>query len=115
MKTYLVKSYHEIFVDDYNEGEGKNVNSYTFSGKVRADSPKEAVNIYLNDNLGYNLGFENCEVCPDEEGLVQTSCLVDADNLQPSKQVVKMWENGEVDLYANIIQMYVYELKEVTF
>ena len=115
MKTYIVKSYHDIFVDDYKEGEGKNVNSYTLSGEVRADTPKEAVNIYLNGNLGYNLGFENCEVCPAEKGLVQTSCLVDADSLQPSEQVVKMWENGEAILYANNIQIYVYELKEVTF
>ena len=115
MKTYIVKSYHDIFVDDYNEGEGKNVNSYTLNGEVRADNPKEAVNIYFKDHLGYNLGFENCEVCPDESSLIQTSCLVDVDNLQPSEQEVKMWENGEVDLYANNILMYVYELKEVTF
>lgn len=115
MKTYLVRSYHDIFVDDYNDGEGKSVNSYALSGEVQADNPKEAVNAYLNDHLGYNLGFEDCDVSPDEAGLVQTSCLVDAYGSQPSEQVVKMWKNGEVDLYAVSIQMYVYELKEVTF
>lgn len=115
MKYYKVKSYHDVYVDDYNNGEGENVNSYVLNGEVQADSLKEAVNAYLNDNLGYNLGFENCEVCPEDKNLVQTSCLVDADNLEPSNTMFEAWRAGTVKLYSNHIDMFIYEVNEVDF
>lgn len=115
MKNYIVKSFHEIFVDDYNEGEGKHVNGYALSGEVQANNPKEAITAYLRDNLGYNLDFNNCEVSPEEGNLVQTSCLVNNDNIQPTNSEVKQWEAGNVELYSNRIDMFVYEVTEVNF
>src|SRR5690625_1351572 len=115
MKNYTVKSFHEVFVDDYNEGYSESINSYFLQDEVKAGNAQEAVTTYLNDNLGYNLGFEDCEVCPDENGLVMTSCLVDKDNLQPSDHDLKMWKMGKVKLYSDNILIYVYEQKEVAF
>lgn len=115
MKNYMVKSLHEVFVDDYKEGEGEHANAYELSDEVQAESPKQAINKYLQDCLGYNLDFNNCEVNPDDKSNVQTSCLVNNDNIQPTNSEVKQWEAGNVELYSNHIDMFVYEVTEVKF
>lgn len=115
MKNYIVKSFHKIFVDDYNDGEGKHVNTYALSDEVQAENPKQAINKYLQDCLGYNLDFNNCEVNPDDKSNVQTSCLVDSMNLQPDNRIYEQWKSGKVELYANYIDLFVYEVIEVNF
>lgn len=115
MKNYIVKSFHEIFVDDYNEGELNHVNGYALSDEVQADNAQEAVNKYLQGNLGYDSDFKNCEVNPDDKTIVQTSCLVDVDNMQPRNRDIELWKRGEVKLYVNHINMTVYEVNEVSF
>lgn len=115
MKNYIVKSFHDVYVDDYNEGEGDYVNSYALSGEVQANTPNEAVTAYLRDNLGYNLDFNNCEVSPEEVNRVQTSCLVDADNMQPDNSMYEQWKAGKLECYSNHIDMFVYEVISVSF
>lgn len=115
MKNYIVKSFHEIFVDDYNDGEGKHVNTYALSDEIQAETPKQAINKYLQDCLGYDLDFNSCEVNPDDKSNVQTSCLVDGYNIQPTNSEVKQWKAGNVELYANYIDLFVYEVIKVNF
>lgn len=113
MKKYIVESLHEVYVDDYENGEGEHVNTYTLKNEVHADNPIHAVNKYLNDELNYNLGFENCEVYEGKR--VDTSCLVDVDNDQPDSRMVDEWKQGRITLYANHISMFVSEVIEVSF
>lgn len=115
MKNYIVKSFHEVFVDDYNEGELNHVNGYELSDEVQADTVHGAVTKYLQDNLGYNLDFKNCEVNPDDKANLQTYCLVDVDNMQPSNEDIELWKQGKATLYANYIDMFIYEVSKVVF
>lgn len=112
MKVFFITSIHSIFVDEYNEGEQENVNNYTLESTVEAVDYKEAVNKYLQENIGFNLDFNNCEV---ENDTIYTSCLVDSENMQPTQTELKEWESGNLRLYSNNITLLVSELVSVKF
>lgn len=115
MKNYIVKSYHHVEIDNYETGLGDYVNSFDMKAQVVAENPTEAINKYLLEVLFYNLDFKNCEINPEDKTQVQTSCLVDADNSQPTKDELMRWEKGELVLYCNQISMSVCELIDIEF
>jgi len=107
MRTFFITSHHDIFVDNYNDGEEPNsINSYSISETVKADNWRLAVNEYFK-RIGFNLGMENCEIY---DNFLETSCLVDGANMQPNETQVKQWQNGNKTLYANHISIGVQEL-----
>lgn len=108
MKTFVITSQHDVFEDIYESGEqDKHINGYELKATLQANDWKEAVNNYIGDVIGYNLGVENCEI---EDDVLQTSCLVDGANFQPSEQRVKQWQDGQIKLYSNHITIHVQEL-----
>lgn len=113
MKKFRIVSWHEIFIDDYEQGEKDYINSFDLSGIYEADNCKDAVNMHLSEH-GYNLGLENCEV-NEESNELQTSCLVDEDNMQPSTHDLELWKQGKKVLFVDYINIQVEELIRVTF
>lgn len=104
---FLITSQHDVFVDNYNEGEQENVNFYCLDGIIEADNYKEAVTKYLQENLGYNLDINNCEV---RDNAIFTSCLVDIENYQPTNNEVEQWKRGQKVLYSNNIEINVSQI-----
>lgn len=112
MKDFYIQSLHEVFVDDYNEGEKEYSYSYDQKGRIKAETYEDAVNIYFDTVLLFNLGIENCEL-NKESNTLETSCLVDSEQNQPNEYQVKCWENGYLELYVNRISISVFEVTEV--
>ena len=112
-KLFLVKSLHTIHIDSYNEGEGDFVQHFELESTEIAENYKQAITNHLQDN-GYNLDYNNCEISEDKISL-ETSCIVDKDNTQPSKNILTLWEHGKVTLYSDSISIKVHEANRIEF
>lgn len=110
MKTFVITSAHDVFEGVYDEGQqDQHINGYELKETVKADNWEEAVNTFFK-KIGFNLDIKNCEV---EDNALQTSCLVDAYNLQPTDKEVEQWKEGKIKLYSNLITIWVHELVQV--
>ena len=107
MKTFKIKSEHNVYVDSFTEGQGDAVNSYIVSDEVKATNVKEAIEKYFDSVLCYDIDFAFAEV---DGGRLYYSVLVDKDNIEASKNQIELWKKGEVTLYANNISVMAYEL-----
>lgn len=119
MKTYKIKTTHEVFIDKFNEGELDYVNGYTQEAKVEAENPREAIKKYFQNELYYKFDFESAYISHEEEeteekNILQYTVLVDADNNQASEYKVESWKEDKLTLYLNNIFLTIFELVEVT-
>lgn len=117
MKTYIVKTMHDVYVDDYNEGEGKHVNSYNLKGEIESETPQDAVQQYFDRHLGYNFAMNNAYVPHKEEedapkNVLHYSVLVDEENVEASKEDIKLWQEGKKELYSNSIYLIIHQTIE---
>lgn len=114
MKTYIVKTMHDVYVDDYNEGEGKHVNSYDLKEEVKAETPQDAVQQYFEKHLGYKFAINNAYIPHKEEedapkNVLHYSVLVDEENVEASKEDIKLWQEGKKELYSNSIYLIIHQ------
>lgn len=112
MRKFKTQSYHEVFEDDYQHGEIKNVNSYKLTQEVSAGTPQEAVTKYLQENIHSELSFGDCE---RDDVEIYVTYLVNADNVQATEADINAWEQGKIKLYSTHATLFVDELKEITF
>lgn len=89
--------YVDVVVDDYEQGEGEQVNSWTFQVADGFQTAQELINdiaassgIFSNDINDY--------VVLDSS--LQTSAFVNADNDIPTESEVEAWKRGELELYS---------------
>ena len=108
---YFVKSSHDIFEDSYENGEGKQVNSYRMEAHILGDSPIEALERYSSRILGYELDAEDID--HENTGIFYANFLVDKDNLQASPEQVEKWKKGEIMLYSDVINFEIFELIKI--
>ena len=113
MKTYSIKTGHDIYIDSYNEGEGKQVNFYTLEGEVKADNPTQAIEQFFETTLYYNFNMANAYIDDEIKNILHYSVLVDEENVEASKNEIELWKEGKKVLYSNNISLYIYELVEV--
>jgi hypothetical protein len=118
MKKYYIESTHEVYIDTYNEGEGKHVNSYTQKAMISAENQREAIQKYFENELYFDFNFQHASI-DHEEGLNENintlhySNLVDDDNAEASKSEIEAWKRGVVTLYSNSTYLTIFELTEV--
>jgi hypothetical protein len=110
---YFIKSSHDIFEDSYENGEGKQVNSYRMEAEILAGSPAEALEKYSSKILGFDLDSENLDI-DEETGLFWANILVDKDNMQASIEQVEKWKKDEIALYSDFFNFRIYELTQIT-
>ena len=115
MKTFKIESNHDVYIDDFNEGEGDNVNSYQLNGEVKAKNKKEAVEIYFRENLYYSFDFKHAGYNEEDKTKIEYSNLVDEENSEASENEKKLWKEGNKTLYANNTTIRVFEFKECKF
>ena len=114
MSDYLIKSYHEVFEDNFNEGEGNHVNGQMSQGQVTADNLQEAVQKYYENHLLFPFVKENISDNEENEFFLHDSVAVDVENSAASDYDIKKWQSGEIKLYSNLFAIEVSELVPVT-
>jgi len=114
MREFNVKSYHTVFVDDYKEGEGEQVNYYPLDATITAETAKDAVIEYFAEHLYYSFDYGRAEL--SECGcFIQWGNLVDADNSEASESQIERWKKGEEKLYSNRIEVSAQLMMPVDF
>ena len=111
-KKYYIKSNHSVFIDDYKEGEGKQVNDYNLSAIISAETPKEAIIKYFDKNLYFS--FDIKYIDNDNEGAFYYSNLVDEDNIEANEYEKNLWKEGKKTLYSTNTYLLIYELNKIT-
>lgn len=114
MRNFNIKSYHTIFVDDYKEGEGEQVNYYTLDAVIGAETAKQAVTEYFAEHLNYQFDIDKSELSECGK-YIQWSVLVDADNAEAIQNEIDLWKNGTIKLYANRIEVSAELMMQVDF
>jgi hypothetical protein len=115
MKTYIVKTMHDVYLDDYNEGEGNYANSYDLKEEVKAETPQDAIQQYFDKHLGYKFNIIDAYIPHKEEedapkNVLHYSVLVDENNVEvTSKEEIKLWQEGKKQLYSNHIYLLIYQ------
>lgn len=114
MKTFKITSLHSIYVDDYEQGEGENVNNYNLSSEIKAENLKDALKKYVNNILCYSFNLKHASIEEDQK-CVYYSTLVDNDNLEIKSFDIEYqkWKEGSKKLYANTYSLHAQELKDV--
>lgn len=108
----IIQSDTEVFVDDYENGEGESRNSWvndtntfkltteTLSSGLKDAIREYYLNVlelnYTDDELRESLGSYL-----DQTYFYTHSKLVDVDNTKPSKQQISLWQDGEEELFTH--------------
>jgi hypothetical protein len=113
MKKYLIKSSHQIYLDDYNKGEVELVNCYTLDSFITAPNAQNAIQKYIQNDLNYK--FDRQRICEDDESINvgHYNVLVDAANEEADEQEIELWKVNQCKLYSNNIRLEIYEVKPV--
>lgn len=112
MKNYLVKSYHTVYEDSFENGEGEQTNSYFLKEEMTAENPKEAAKQFIENSLFYKFSEEYFEPL---DGEFHYSTLVDSENYEATESEIEQWKKEEKKLYANQYNIEVFELVKQTF
>ena len=112
MKTFKIHSAHDIYINDYEQGELDRVNGYTVTNEVEANDVWEAIEKYFETTLYYDFRKDNASKSDEVENELHYSVLVDVENLEASEKDVQLWKRNLKKLYSNNITITVYEIIE---
>jgi hypothetical protein len=70
MKNYFIECEHNIYVDNYEQGEEENINNFDTKGMYKAENSTDAIEQHLK-SLGYNFDKDYMQI--DEEDKKQNS------------------------------------------
>ena len=110
MKTFKIHSAHDIYIDDYEQGELDRVNGYTVTNEVEANDVWEAIEKYFETTLYYNFKKEYASKSDEVENELHYSVLVDVENLEASEKQIEDWKQNKQKLHSNNITITVYEI-----
>jgi hypothetical protein len=113
MNEYLIKSSHNVYVDDYTEGELEWVNYYTIESTIMTPDVQSAIQAYIEHHLYYK--FDSKGFCEDDESINvgHYSVLVNEHNDEAEESEIELWKNGKLKLYSNNIRLKIYEITPV--
>ena len=120
MKKFIISSTHEVYKDDYNDGETDYVNGYSLKSKIiNSETTKEAIQKYFEDELYYKFNVDYAYIDHEEDidaskNTLNYSVLVDNENSEASEEEIELWKKDKLELYANNIFLTVHELTEAT-
>ena len=114
MKTFKIYSAHDIYTDDYEQGELDRVNGYTVTNEVEANDVWEAIEKYFETTLYYDFKKDNASKSDEVENELHYSVLVDVENLEASENQIEKWKQGKEKLYSSNITITVYEIIETS-
>ena len=106
VKKYYVKAGVAIYADNFNEGEGEQVNYWDANSFIEAESPMEAVKTFFEKILYFSFEEENAHINDELNGVnvLQYSNCVDAENCElaaDSKEMAEFAEGKRTVFVAN--------------
>ena len=107
MNEYLIKSYHNIYVDDYNEGELDHINGYNMTAFIKAPDAGDAIQQYIENCLYYKFNSNYLDTSGDDISSYY-DVLVNKDDAEATENERELWKNGELKLYNNQIMIEAY-------
>ena len=110
MKTFKIESSHSVYMDDYEQGEGAQVNSYEMDGIIKAETPVQAIEKYMETVVGYDFDITDSLI---EDNTVFYSALVDGSNIEASDSQKESWKQGKCILYTDQFSIIIYELNRI--
>ena len=113
MKTYIIKTSHEIEKDTYNEGLISYVNSYNLKSEIKAENPRDAIQKYFDEHLYYTFNFKTAYILHEEEENEATNVLfydvlVDEENNEATEKEIELWKKDKLTLYNNRIHLQIF-------
>lgn len=104
---YLIKTYFDVYEDDYNEGEGLAVNWW------QHESEHNAIESALQQHfeqlgLSYDANF-----LLEDDGNRWYSWIVDADNNEATESQAELWKQGKLNLYSLHANIKIYKLEQI--
>ena len=101
---YLVESRHEVFEDNFEDGDGGLITKYNRSSIIEAESVVDAIKTYSKSTLGYT--FEISPVGLEDEELLYCVLVDKSLNKVFNDELdYKRWMAGEINLYGNYIYL----------
>lgn len=113
-KQFKVTTHHTVYIDSYEQGEGKQVNFYTVDTEVKAETIREAAEHHFNNTIFLPFKFEQAEANEDKT-VLWWSNLVDEDNGHAQQYQIEKWKKGEKELYSNNIEIMISEIVPLKF
>jgi len=113
-KQFKVTTLHTVFIDSYENGEGKQVNFYVIDSEFKAETPKEAIENHFNNVIYLPFKFDEAETSEDKT-VLWWSNLVDEDNGHAQQSQIEKWKKGEKELYSNNIEIMISEIVPLKF
>ena len=110
MNKYFIESFHEIFIDSYEEGEIEQVNYFKCEKIIQSDSPINALRKYYEQETARE--FNEDELFTDEI-YIHDSFLVDVNNYIATEKQIEQWKNNEIQLYSENVTFHIYKLETV--
>lgn len=118
MKTYIIKTSHEIEKDSYNDGLISHVNCYNLEQQIKATTAREAIQNYFENYLYYTFDFKAAYILHEEEeneaeNILFYDVLVDEENNEATEKEIEIWKKDKLTLYNNRIHLSIYELTKI--
>lgn len=114
MKKFKVTTIHSVYIDNFEQGEGKQVNFYTLDSEQKAETIRQAIEQHFNNTVYLPFEYESAEISEDKISMYWSN-LVDEDNAEPSTYDVEKWKKGEKELYSNNIEIMIEEITPIRF
>lgn len=111
MNKYHIKSYHDVYEDTYQEGEGKFTNHYEMDGIVEADEALDALQKYGKEVLGYD--YDGYEINTHDD-VLSYDILVNEYCMESTADEITRWKKGELKLYNDHITFDISIMQRIT-
>jgi hypothetical protein len=110
MAQFRIKSYHDVYEDHFEEGEGKHFNYWDTSRIIDADTPIEALRTYYEKEIYKIFNHENIII---DDMDIFDSFMVDEDCMLASDYDMEMFKKGERKLFVENIRFKVWQLTPI--
>lgn len=105
--SYIIKTYFDVYEDDYNEGEGEHITTWTHQSEHNAiESALQQHFEQLGLSYDVNLLLE-------DDGNRWYSWMVYEDYCQATDKEIQLWKQGKLNLYSLHANIKIYKLEEI--
>ena len=105
--SYLIKTYFDVYADDYNEGEGEHITTWTH------ESEHDAIESALQQHFE-QLGLSyDVNLLLEDDGNRWYLWTVDEDNNEATESQAELWKQGKLNLYSMHANIKIYKLEEI--
>lgn len=110
MNKYYILSIHDIYEDNYENGEGIYCNGWTQQKIVKAKNLDQALNIYFSNEIYLDYKKIDFEI---DFNKIYISELCNEKNFWASVTEIEKWQKGEIKLYIQHVVIKVEIMQEV--